>query len=274
MSRKSDLLTNPLMKNHDHKSSRHFVESLSKGLDILSLFSRDVIYLGNEEISKRTGIPKSTVTRLTFTLTTTRHLVYDSSIRKYKIGPATMAWSYASSDNLFDDNEAKNFLQDFADQMGCSSAALSVNAGTDMIYVSYCSGPSVLQVRTGVGARLKLWSTAAGRAYWSATTQQQRDSIESEIKRHVMIEAANALEQLERAQYEYETSGFCTSFGDWVSGVNAVACPVINPSDDSIMYTVSCSGTESQFSRSVVDSLIGPKLLEFSEFLAPKLARR
>src|SRR3546814_8073500 len=84
MARKSDLLTDSFATLQTKKSSRHFVTALSRGLEILDLFTRDVTALGNDEISQRCGLPRSTVTRLTYTLVTTRHLVYMPSVKKYK----------------------------------------------------------------------------------------------------------------------------------------------------------------------------------------------
>lgn len=51
------------------KEDRHFVTALARGLEVLSAFrSRDRL-LGNQELARRCGLPKSTISRLTYTLT-------------------------------------------------------------------------------------------------------------------------------------------------------------------------------------------------------------
>ncbi|HYM36238.1 MAG TPA: helix-turn-helix domain-containing protein, partial [Steroidobacteraceae bacterium] len=46
---------------------RQFVAALARGLAILRCFRLGDRYLGNQEIAKRAGLPKPTVSRLTYT---------------------------------------------------------------------------------------------------------------------------------------------------------------------------------------------------------------
>ena len=48
-------------------SARQFVTALGRGLDVLRIFRAEDGPLGNQEIAKRTGLPKPTVSRLTYT---------------------------------------------------------------------------------------------------------------------------------------------------------------------------------------------------------------
>jgi hypothetical protein len=51
------------------KTDRHFVTALARGLEVLACFRHGDRMLGNQELSKRCGLAKSTVSRLTHTLT-------------------------------------------------------------------------------------------------------------------------------------------------------------------------------------------------------------
>jgi len=51
------------------KTDRHFVTALARGLEVLASFRHGDRMLGNQELSKRCGLAKSTVSRLTHTLT-------------------------------------------------------------------------------------------------------------------------------------------------------------------------------------------------------------
>src|SRR5882762_5251872 len=63
------------------KEDRHFVEALGRGLEILACFRQKDGLLGNQELAKRCGLAKSTVSRLTYTLLTRvrRHCGLSSS---------------------------------------------------------------------------------------------------------------------------------------------------------------------------------------------------
>ena len=53
----------------DGREDRHFVTALARGLDVLRCFRSGEERLGNQELAERCKLPKSTVTRLTYTLT-------------------------------------------------------------------------------------------------------------------------------------------------------------------------------------------------------------
>src|SRR4029450_2678732 len=68
------------------KGDRQFVEALARGLAILRCFRATDHFLGNQEIARRTGLPKPTVSRLTHTLTQTGFLSHSSHRDEYTLG--------------------------------------------------------------------------------------------------------------------------------------------------------------------------------------------
>src|SRR3546814_11280775 len=56
-----------LVNPHDLSSDRQFAMNLARGLEVLRAFSASAPLLGNREIADRTGLPKPTVSRLTYT---------------------------------------------------------------------------------------------------------------------------------------------------------------------------------------------------------------
>ena len=55
--------------SYEHDGDRQFATTLARGLEVLRVFTPLEPMLGNKEISVRTGLPKPTVSRLTYTLT-------------------------------------------------------------------------------------------------------------------------------------------------------------------------------------------------------------
>jgi DNA-binding IclR family transcriptional regulator len=68
------------------------VQSLSRGLGILSQFTADSKSLSLTELSRRTGLHRATVYRFVKTLETEGYLTYDAASGLYSIGPA---WAMA-----------------------------------------------------------------------------------------------------------------------------------------------------------------------------------
>ncbi len=57
-------------------ADRHFVTALARGLELLACFRHGDRMLGNQDLARRCGLPKSTVSRLTNTLTKLGYLVF------------------------------------------------------------------------------------------------------------------------------------------------------------------------------------------------------
>src|SRR3954467_144941 len=65
--------------------------SLERGLEILKAFRPGAGVMGNGDIAERTGLPRSTVSRLTQTLMNAGMLDYDRSKRAYRLGAANLS---------------------------------------------------------------------------------------------------------------------------------------------------------------------------------------
>ena len=82
------------------RNDRMFVNALARGLEILRVFNPSDGALGNQEIARRTGIPKPTVSRLAYTLTKLGYLIYFPDTRRYQLGPAGLSLGYAILNRL------------------------------------------------------------------------------------------------------------------------------------------------------------------------------
>ncbi|MFX4601082.1 helix-turn-helix domain-containing protein, partial [Acinetobacter baumannii] len=63
----------------DDEKDPRFVTALARGLELLRAFRRNESMLGNLELAQRTGLPKPTVSRLTYTLAKLGYLAYDQN---------------------------------------------------------------------------------------------------------------------------------------------------------------------------------------------------
>jgi len=69
--------------------------SLERGIEILRAFPPGVDTLGNGEIAERTGLPRSTVSRLTRTLVEFGMLDEVRSDRNYRLAAAVLSFGHA-----------------------------------------------------------------------------------------------------------------------------------------------------------------------------------
>ena len=110
------------MKEHPDQPAgaekdRKFVTALARGLDVLRAFEPRDNLLGNQEIARRTGLPKPTVTRLTYTLTKLGYLSYNKELERYQLGMGVLALGYATLANFGIRQIARPYMQDLAEEV-------------------------------------------------------------------------------------------------------------------------------------------------------------
>ena len=88
-----------LLSRDEPPDDRQFVTALARGLDILRCFTVGDRALSNGDIAKRTGLPKSTVSRLTYTLTQLGYL-HPAQGNGYRIGPSVLSLGYVAASSL------------------------------------------------------------------------------------------------------------------------------------------------------------------------------
>jgi DNA-binding IclR family transcriptional regulator len=108
MGRRSDFLTGKVLTSPSKRPE--IIDVVSRAFCVLRCFEPSTVRLGNREIADRCGIPRSTVSRLTRTLTSIGELTYLVKEQKYCL--ATRAFSgelgsYAAAD---ESNEAHKIM--------------------------------------------------------------------------------------------------------------------------------------------------------------------
>lgn len=239
---------------------RKFVEALARGLEVLSCFHPRDRYLGNQEISKRTQLPKSTVSRLTFTLERLGYLNYSAKHNKYSLGNAVIALGYAKLSQMDVRRIARPLMQALAEH-----TQASVNLGIrdqqhlNMIYVDTYRNSSTFTVQLDVGSEIPIATTSMGRAYLCALPEAERAALLDEIRAGDEENWESVKEGIEKGLADYREWGFCMSLGNWRSEVHAIAVPLVM--EDGTVIVFSCSGASFLMSKQLLESDIGPRLL-------------
>ncbi|MER1157644.1 helix-turn-helix domain-containing protein, partial [Pseudomonas aeruginosa] len=89
-----------MQEKDEELKDRQFVTALARGLELLRCFTPRESLLGNQELAKKTGLPKPTVSRLTHTLTRLGYLRHLPHSGKYQLEVGVMSFGYAMLSNL------------------------------------------------------------------------------------------------------------------------------------------------------------------------------
>ncbi|EHP41018.1 IclR family transcriptional regulator [Cupriavidus basilensis OR16] len=216
----------PVAYDSEEGIDRNFVEALARGLRILQAFHSSEERLSNLEIALRCGLPKSTVTRLTYTLTTLGFLHHIHELGRYRIGLATLTLGRMAHSRLDLMQASEGLLQELADSTR-TMISLGIRDDLSVLYIdSHRSQSTAITLNLDIGSRLPLGTTAMGRAHITIMGVAERRIVLDRLR---ALSEANwpALEHgISRAFLDIAELGCVTSFGDWNKEINAVAVPL------------------------------------------------
>lgn len=243
---------------HVGKEDRHFVTALSRGLDVLSCFRSGSRALGNQDISERCRLPKSTVSRLTYTLTKLGYLHYIKDSGKYRLGTATLALGSVVLGRFEVRELARPLMQELAEATG-TSVALGARHGQSMVCIEVCKSSSMLALNLEVGMRLPLATSALGRAYLAACTEGERAELLENAAQGPDADPEALRSGIQAALAAQRQFGICTSFGDWQAEVNEIGLG-FRPGNGLPPMAINCGAPAFKVGSDVLLQNAGPRL--------------
>src|SRR4051794_33163384 len=98
------------------------IAPLARGLEVLSAFRSGDPPLRNQDIARRTGIPPSSVSRLTGSLVALGYLAYDPGNQTYGLTPSVLGFGQAFLGGIPLRYRLRPGMHDLADKFGASVA--------------------------------------------------------------------------------------------------------------------------------------------------------
>ena len=236
------------------------INSVARAFSILRSFRRGERALGNKDLSERTGLPRSSVARITATLTELGYLEYVAGQEKYALGVGVLGLGQNYLAGLDVRERARPLMQAFADEMH-ATVALAARDGDQMVFLEICHGSQPFGLRMGVGERVPRGTTALGRAVHAALVEADRKRVVEAVKKAARGETRERLlHGLEQGVKDYERYGFCLSLGDWEKHVHAVGVPMG-------AMALSCFGPPHEMTRARLVNEVGPRLVALRDRL-------
>lgn len=248
-----------------------FVTALARGLDVLRAFRRGDPPLGNQDIARRTGLPKPTVSRLTYTLSRLGCLVYRPDLGKYALSVGALGLGFTALGSLGVRDVARPLMQELAEQTG-AAVALGTRDRFSMVYVELCRGDSPFQIALEIGSHIRLATSAMGRAYVAGLAGAERTGLLEQLAGREGERWPEVKEGIDRAVADLAAHGFVLSAGDWKPEINAVGVPLPLGSG-SLAFALNCGGPAFLLSRERLLDDIGPRLADLARRIQAGMER-
>ena len=251
------------------KVDTDFVTALARGLEVLRAFEPGDGPLGNRDLAERCGLPRPTVSRITYTLTRLGCLDYLPRLGKYRIGLGVLALGHACAGGAALRHTARPHLQKLATRAG-ASVALGGRDRLNMVYLDVCRGRQTAGFGLDAGARIPIYRSAMGFAYLWAIPDKARNFLFDALRRRLGSEWPATRRRLDAAFKSLDSDGFCVAEGTYERAINGagVALPVQGGAE---VYAITCSAPAFQLTVEQLREDIGPRLVALAVRLQNEL---
>ncbi|MDV7211215.1 IclR family transcriptional regulator [Azotobacter beijerinckii] len=251
-------LLDPVGVLNEEDKGGQFVTALARGLELLRCFTPRESVLGNQELAKKTGLPKPTVTRLTNTLVHLGCLKREVHSGKYQLDVGVLGFGYAMLSNLSIRAVAHPLMEELANYAQ-AAVAMAARDRLQMVYVDVVQGQGNMTMRRQIGSYLPLSQSSLGRACLAAMPENEREFLLDHIRQRDLEQWPAIRKGLERAFRDFTDYGYCLSVGEWQRDVNSVAVPLVHAQYGLLAFN--CGGPSFHLPREKLEDDIGPRLI-------------
>ncbi len=259
------IMTTPLIHHSpdgdNTTGDRQFATTLARGMQLLRCFTPEHPVLGNRELSDRTGLPKPTISRLTYTLSQLGYLRPERETGKYQLGTAVLTLSYPLLANIPLRQVVRSPMRKLAEKLG-GSVSLGMRDRLSIVYVETSRSRSIQAQRySDIGMSHPIIAAANGRAYLAGCSVAERETLLNEIRIKTPDDwskwGPGAQEMIE----EWRTRGFCYSYKGYRPDVCTVGVPYRHATRGEL-FVFNCVLGAQAVKPGQLENEVGPALLE------------
>lgn len=242
---------------------RQFVTALGRGLLLLAAFEHKQ-QMSHQQLCQMSGLPKATVTRLIYTLTTLGFL-RTTAQGYYQLGSSAVRLSASA----WSQHDLVAFAEPLLRQFALDNE-VSVNLATEiegeMRYLACYRSPARLSVNLQVGSAVPIANTAIGRAFYAMSTPTRQAVINSNLQaRSSAKDTQIAQLNLSKAAKHFEEKGYTLSDGEFSPDILAVAVGVFDVATNHFAYSLNASVPRASWNAEDYIAKIVPKLQVLAE---------
>ena len=235
--------------------------TMKRGLAILRAFRPGFPVLTNGDLAERTGLPRSTVSRMTGALVDAGLLRQLPGAGGYAPTAACISLGFSALQSL--DAVRQRVLprmQDAAEEYEVS-VSLAMPDGDEMVYVdTFRQARREKLLHLEAGARLPMDLTALGRSALAVMETAEREARMASLLARQERGAAALRQQIEAGMRHHEQHGWCQA--SWVSGTIGVARAVRLPAHGVLSFN--CAGSVAQMTQGKIERRLVPLLAELA----------
>lgn len=248
---------------------RQFATTLARGLHLLKCFSPDRPELANKDFCQLLGLPKSTISRLTYTLCLLGYLHQADNSTRFTLGSATLSLGYPLLANLALRQEARpamNALADFAR----ASVSMGIRDRNNIVFFETSRSRRARSTRTAdIGMSYPIAASSLGWAWLAAISSEEREATLNAIRLKEPDLWQRYQKSMQDGLRQMRDNGFCVSYGGLRPEIVTVGAAYPEPVDGRVVV-FNCAMHVSDCTPEYAQVEVGPRLLNMLAQLAKK----
>ncbi len=249
---------------------RYKIDSLARGLEILTLFTSGHSSLNLVEIVAATSLNKSRAFRILSTLEMLGYLERDAATRCYRPGLKALELGFTALNSLEVAEVAQPYLKALTQVCG-ETTNLSVRDGAEIIYVARIATQQILSVNLRRGSRLPAYCTSMGKAQLiDCSREELLDLLGEGPYRKLTLNTITCPTDLMAELDKIRRQGYAINDEELAMGLRSVAAPIRDYSSN-IVAAINISVPSHRISRQALEEDLAPRVLDTARRISTAL---
>jgi PcaR/PcaU/PobR family beta-ketoadipate pathway transcriptional regulator len=248
----------------------YYVESLARGLSILSLFSQGRPALSLTDIAHHLDLNKTTALRLLSTLEILGYLQRDPQTKLYRPGLEVLRLGFVVLGGMEVRQVAAPYLRQLVDEVE-ETVNLAVLDNHEVIYIDRVGSKHMLNIYRPIGSRLPAYCTSTGKSQLAFLPANRLEQILAATTWTRLTETTlTTPEALRQNLALVRERGFADSNGEMIPELRAVAAPIRQNGGEVIAaVNISVPSHRVPYEKLITD--LGPKVIEAAHKISAAL---
>ncbi len=244
------------------------MKSLDAALKLLSQFTGEEAEISVSELSAKTGMPKSQVSKILLTFRKNGFLEKDDATQRYNVGPRAFALGSRFVNRNPLTRAALPVMRELTERSG-HSTRLCIRVDYDVLYMLGIEGPHFIDTGWRVGQWMPLHASSAARIFLAEADEAEIDHIVSQRGMPALTaKTVQDPDELKAMLREAHAKGFARNYGETARGLSTLSVPIFGQGG------VLAASLTIAFPTHVVDADSEPDLVEMMHRSARTLSQK
>ncbi|RME76512.1 MAG: IclR family transcriptional regulator [Chloroflexi bacterium] len=242
----------------------YFIESLGRGLKVLSLFSTESPTLSLNDVTQRLQLNKTTAYRLLYTLENLGYIRRDAETRRYQPTLEILRLGFVVLNQLEVRQIAAPYLRQLVDDVQ-ETVNLAVLDQHEVVYIDRVGSKHMVNVYRPIGSRLPAYCTSTGKVLLAFSPPEIVErAIEATSWQQLTERTIVSPEAFRKNLALIRRRGFADSYGEMIPELSAVSAPIFQ-NNGQVIAAVNISVPTHRTTYERLVNELGPRVVKTAQ---------